>query len=249
MGEILIAEDNPMKRLERVQRLMKKWGITYVDAIEDYRSFIQEALEHSPSSLLLDACCGSDSSSIDGLNPFVHKIGFDVDTVALKKNTLLHHAVSGDLIALPFKNNSFQIVCLHWGIEHIQDPLAALQEIYRVLNPGGHVVLMTTNTWHPFYFLAKITPHSFHQFVRKKLLEIEDEEAFKTHYRANTPFQMKNVLHRAGFSKIELRYRSNPSVYAFSSISFYLGFLYEKITDFSWFKNFKMFMVACGEKD
>jgi len=33
-----------MKRLERAKRLMAKWNITFVDAIEDYRFFIKEAL-------------------------------------------------------------------------------------------------------------------------------------------------------------------------------------------------------------
>ena len=161
----------------------------------------------------------------------------------------MNHVVAGNLATLPFKSSTFQVVCLHWGIEHIQDPLTALKETYRVLKPGGRVVMMTTNTQHPFYFFVKITPHSFHKFVRKKLLEIEDEEAFQTYYRANTPSQMNRILRQAGFSQVELRFRSNLSVYSFSSITFYMGLLYEKITDCCWLRNFKMFMVARGEKN
>ena len=236
-----------MNRLDRAQKLMQRWGVEYVDAIEDYRFFIKETLDHS-QGLLLDGCCGSDSSSIKDIGSSIRKIGIDVDPVELKKNNLLNHVIAGNLATLPFKDNSFQVVCLHWGIEHIQDPSAALKETFGVLKPRGRVVMMTTNTWHPFYFLAKITPHSFHRFVRRKLLDLSDEEAFETHYRANTPLQMGGVLRKAGFSNIQLRYRSNPSVYAFSGITFYLGLLYEKTTDFSFLKNFKMFMVASGEK-
>lgn len=237
-----------MKRLERAERLMAKWRIHYVDAIEDYCFFVKEIVDSSPKGFLLDACCGFDSSSIEEIASATRKIGLDVDPAALKKNRLLHQKVVGDLAVLPFKNNSYQGVCLHWGIEHIEDPLTALKEIYRVLKPGGRIVLMTTNTWNPFYFIARMTPHAFHQFVRKRLLELEGEETFKTYYRANTPFKIKKILRQAGFSKIELRYRGNPSVYAFSDITFYLGLLYEKMTDFPPLEKFKMFMVARGDK-
>ena len=237
-----------MKRLERAQRLMKKWGITYVDAIEDYRFFIKEAMDHSPKDLLIDACCGVDSSSVEGLHTQDRIGGFDIDLEGLKQNKLVKKLASGDLTALPFKENVCRAVAIHWGIEHIQHPLEALKEIYRVLKPGGRVVMMTTNTCHPFYFLARITPHRFHQYVRRKWLEIEEEETFKTYYRANTPLAMRSLLRCAAFSNITLRYRGNLSVYAFTTPTFYLGLLYEKITDWTPLRWTKMFMIASGDK-
>ena len=237
-----------MRRLEQAQRLMAKWGISYVDAIQDYRYFVSEALRSSSKSFLLDACCGADSSSIKGLNATGRNVGLDLNPASLKKNTCISDAVMGNLTALPFKNDSFQAVSLHWGIEHISRPLSALKEAYRVLKPGGRVVIMTTNIWSPFYFLAKITPHVFHKFVRKRLLETGEEGVCRTYYRANTPFKMKKLLRQAGFSKIALRYRGNPASFAFFTITFLLGLLYESITDFFIFKYLKMFIVSSGDK-
>ena len=48
-----------------------------------------------------------------------------------------------DLTNLSFKGNSFDaIVCYH-VLEHIEDDLKAISEIYRILKPGGWAILQT----------------------------------------------------------------------------------------------------------
>lgn len=55
------------------------------------------------------------------------------------------HAVNGDLLRLPFAENAFDIVFSTEAIEHTAQPLAAASELYRVLKPGGRLVLSTPN--------------------------------------------------------------------------------------------------------
>lgn len=45
-----------------------------------------------------------------------------------------------DMQQLPYQNNSFEIVVHSDTLEHVPDPLAGLQECYRVLMPGGYCV-------------------------------------------------------------------------------------------------------------
>ncbi|MDT7830967.1 methyltransferase domain-containing protein [Flavobacteriaceae bacterium S356] len=45
--------------------------------------------------------------------------------------------VKADITALPFEDNSFDVVFCNHVLEHIPDDTKAMQELYRVLRPGG----------------------------------------------------------------------------------------------------------------
>lgn len=52
--------------------------------------------------------------------------------------------------SLPFPDTSFDGVLLNEVLEHVRDEVRTLQEIRRVLRPGGYVVVMSPNRWFPF---------------------------------------------------------------------------------------------------
>ena len=59
--------------------------------------------------------------------------------------------VLGDALALPFEDNTFDLVASHTFFTSIPDPVKAMEEMRRVLRPGGIV--------------ASVTPMSFDNFV------------------------------------------------------------------------------------
>lgn len=60
---------------------------------------------------------------------------------------------SGDVMALPFEDASFDVVHAHQVLQHLADPVGALAEMRRVTRPGGMVAVRdavySAMTWFP----------------------------------------------------------------------------------------------------
>jgi demethylmenaquinone methyltransferase/2-methoxy-6-polyprenyl-1,4-benzoquinol methylase len=51
----------------------------------------------------------------------------------------------GDMMALPFPAGSFDLVTTGYGLRNVPDLTAAIDEIFRVLKPGGHALSLDFN--------------------------------------------------------------------------------------------------------
>ncbi|MEP1932511.1 MAG: class I SAM-dependent methyltransferase, partial [Roseibium sp.] len=50
--------------------------------------------------------------------------------------------VVGDAMTLPFEDNSFDVYTISFGIRNVTQPQAALNEAFRVLRPGGRLMVL-----------------------------------------------------------------------------------------------------------
>jgi SAM-dependent methyltransferase len=64
-----------------------------------------------------------------------------------KRSSLIVNAAGEKL---PYPNNSFDLILSHEVIEHVEDDRAAIQEMIRVLHPGGLLLLFCPNRGYPF---------------------------------------------------------------------------------------------------
>ncbi|MBF0537370.1 MAG: class I SAM-dependent methyltransferase [Nitrospirae bacterium] len=72
-----------------------------------------------------------------------------------------------DACELQYDDRTFDLVCIMEVLEHIQSPVKAVDEIYRVLKPGGKLILTT-----PFAFGIHDEPHDYYRYTKYGLLYI-----------------------------------------------------------------------------
>lgn len=91
---------------------------------------------------ILDVGCGT-GINLKSFERFGDVVGIDFSIEALRfcKSRGVGPLASASADKLPFKNCSFDIVCALDVLEHIEDDVAALCEISRVLKDGGFLLI------------------------------------------------------------------------------------------------------------
>lgn len=99
----------------------------------------------TPGARILDAPCGGAAALTLALRERgFDAIGADIDPEAATR--LGAHFQKANLDAeLPWPDQSFDAVISTEGIEHLENHFSFLREVYRILKPGGMLVLTTPN--------------------------------------------------------------------------------------------------------
>lgn len=92
--------------------------------------------------------------------------GIDVDEQTVETATRLFggdgvHYQCHTAEQLPFEDHTFDVVCSFETIEHLDHPELFLQEIRRVLKPGGNIILSCPND--PYYYKQGTPGNPFHK--------------------------------------------------------------------------------------
>ena len=101
---------------------------------------------------VLDLCCGTGdlaflAASAAGMGSGVVGLDFTLPMLAIARARRTPAGGSaafaqGDALRLPFPDASFDAVTMGYGLRNVEDPLACLREIRRVLASGGRVVVL-----------------------------------------------------------------------------------------------------------
>ena len=128
-----------------------------------WRRFTMKKMNMKPGDTAIDLCCGtcdwsismaraSGTGRIVGLDfsPGMLGVGQQkVDKEGLDGQIKL---VQGNAMSLPFEDNSFDYATIGFGLRNVPDYVQVLNEMKRVVKPGGKVVCLELSkpTWQPF---------------------------------------------------------------------------------------------------
>lgn len=117
--------------------------------------------------------------------------------------------VKGDSLNLPFDNNTFDCVSVAFGVRNFEDIRAGLNEIFRVLKPGGRIVVLELAE--PDNKIVK----SVYNIYFKHFLPLlgkwvsKDDQAYKYLPRSvdNFPYgkPFLNIMNNCNFSSTQLK--------------------------------------------
>lgn len=129
---------------------------------------------------ILDAGCGT-GSTIQFLSDYGVTYGVDVSSVATNfcRKRGLKHIKKGDVSKLPYDDNFFDIVSCMDVLEHIEHDEKAVKEIFRILKPGGEMLLTVPAL--PFIF--------------------SDHDRAQGHFRRYSRSDVKQLLESNGFTE------------------------------------------------
>ncbi len=120
------------------------WASTYAtetatSALDE--QLAQEMLNGLPCARLLDAGCGIGRR----IQNIPNAIGIDLSPEMLAAGQA-RNVIAGDIRAMPFAPDRFDMIWCRLVLGHLPDPLRAYRELYRVCAPGGHVFV---SDFHP----------------------------------------------------------------------------------------------------
>lgn len=167
-----------------------------------------ERLGLRPGEKVLDVCCGSGGSALpaaEAVGPEGKVVAVDLAErlVALGAAKARENGLSNlefkteDMLALGYPDASFDVVVCVFGIFFVPDMVAATNELWRMLRPGGRLAI---TTWGPDLFEPANT--AFWEAIREERPELV--KGFNPWERISTPAGLSQMLAEAGITGAEI---------------------------------------------
>jgi demethylmenaquinone methyltransferase/2-methoxy-6-polyprenyl-1,4-benzoquinol methylase len=102
------------------------------------------AVAAQPGERILDLAAGTGTSSAALSHSGAQVVAVDFSPGMIAEGRRKHkniEFVEADIERLPFGDDEFDAVTISFGLRNVNDPKVALAEMYRVLKPGGRLVI------------------------------------------------------------------------------------------------------------
>lgn len=213
-------------------------GFTGVDGTMAFYLRVNALLD--PNSCVLDFGCGRGCYGADPValrrqmrilrGKCAHVAGADIGQDAIENPYLDEVRLFRPGEPVPYEDSSFDVLLADCVLEHLPDPAAFFAEARRLLKPGGHLCLRTSNVLSYFGLAALLVPASRReQVLHRARPDRQDEDSFPTLYRCNTVFAIRRALAQQGFAGVAFGHESEPRYLAFSRLAYHLGVWHQRL--------------------
>lgn len=124
-------------------------------------------------------------------------VGLDYDLPSLVSHRSISLRVRGDIVNLPFRDSSFDLVTANMVVEHLENPAEQFVEVARILKPGGTFLFHTPNARGYFSLLRRLVPNVFAGRLVSFLDGRIAADVFPVKYRANTTTRIDDLAQAA----------------------------------------------------
>lgn len=178
------------------------------------RRAVNMIARHIKPSTILDVATGTADLAIEAMRLQPLKItGIDISTRMLEagRNKLKQKGLadriellSGDSQEIAFPDGTFNVVMSAFGVRNFSNTLAGLKEMFRVLSPGGMVMILEFSkpSWFPFrqiysLYFTRLLPwmgrrisgdRKAYSYLPESVMSFPENEAFT------------GLMHEAGFT-------------------------------------------------
>jgi SAM-dependent methyltransferase len=147
-------------------------------------------------------------------------VGIDYDLDSLRRHANIRNVCRADVGALPFADESFDLVTANMVVEHLDAPEKQFREVRRVLRPGGAFLFHTPNELSYPVRVSKLLPDGVKKTLARVLEGRAEEDVFPTHYRANREEVIRRVAASAGLEVGSVNYIGTlPTFAAFPPVA------------------------------
>lgn len=121
-----------------------------------WRWLTRRVLEATPGERILDLAAGTAVSTVEYARSGAWCVAADFSLGMLRSGRQRDvPKVAADAFHLPFATGAFDAVTVTFGLRNMNDTVAALREMCRVVRPGGRLVICEVSqpTWRPIRWL------------------------------------------------------------------------------------------------
>lgn len=171
-----------------------------------------KALAITPGERVLDVAAGTGTSSKALQRAGANVVALDFSPGMVAEGRLRHpdiEFVEGDAEDLPFPSQSFDAVTISFGLRNVNNPQVALGEMYRVLKPGGRIVICEFS--HPPAPLVKLGYNGYLKYVMPAVASVTSshKDAYRYLMESIKDWPEQSVLSQwlraAGFTRVAYR--------------------------------------------